>query len=157
MVDIFIFALPANFLVGVAAPGAFVGPGAEQLLGMLLLFVWAFVEAFFISSIGTTPGKWLFRVKITATGATAISYPAALTRSISVWWRGLGTGFPIVTLFTLAQAHSGLKRDLTTTWDRDGGFVVTHGEVGTVRVAVAVVFFLLFVVLAAVSRANLLR
>jgi hypothetical protein len=62
MFDICLFALPAGLLLGVIAPTAFAEPGGDQLLGIALLFAWAFIEALLISSFSATPGKWLFNI-----------------------------------------------------------------------------------------------
>ncbi len=51
---------------------------------------------------------------------TAIDFSSALRRSFAVWLRGaLGGGLPVVSLIAMVLA-----------WNRDGGFVVRHGEVG---------------------------
>jgi len=152
--DIFLFALPAGLIVGVVAPDAFEEqPGGDQLLGIVMLFAWTFVEAFLISSFGTTPGKWLFNTRVVGPGLRPISYSAALKRSLKVWWRGLGTGFPLVSLFTLAIAHGRLTRCGETSWDRDMGFAVEHARIGFARATASVVVFFCFFLLITVANA----
>ncbi len=62
---------------------------------------------------------------------TAIDFGSALRRSFAVWLRGLGGGLPVVSLIAMVLA-----------WNRDGGFVVRHGEVGFWRGLAAVGAFL---------------
>lgn len=153
MFDLIVFGLALGSGLGVVAPDLFSGSVGDQLFGVALLLAWVFVEALLLSSFGTTPGKWLFRVRLTrATGP--MSYSAALGRSVKVWVQGLAAGLPIISVVALIYAHTSLTRDSITAWDKDGGFVVTHDKVGAVRVAVAVLVFLLVIVLIAIDRMN---
>jgi uncharacterized RDD family membrane protein YckC len=113
----------------------------ELWFGMACLFAWVFVEAILLSTLGTTPGKWLFRIKLLPPTGLVPTYPAAVSRSIAVWWRGLGTGFPVVSLCTLIFAKSRLRENGITSWDKDEGFTVVHQRIGTTRSVVAIVFF----------------
>src|SRR5262249_29831758 len=120
--------------------------------GIALLFVWVFVEALLLSLFGTTPGKWLFRVQLTRTTGP-VSYSAALRRSARVWSQGLAAGLPFITIVAVIYAHMNLTRDAIAAWDKDGGFVVTHDNVGAVRVAVAAVLvFLATIAFIAINR-----
>ena len=74
---------------------------------------------------------------------TAIDFGSALRRSFAVWLRGaLGGGLPVVSLIAMVLAWNRLRDDGQTSWDRDGGFVVRHGEVGFWRGLAAVGAFL---------------
>jgi hypothetical protein len=147
MFDVALFSLPAGFLLGWFFPEVFMEPGSEHIIGVVLLFSWAFFEAVLLSTMGTTPGKALFRIKLMYTGGTALSYSDALARSLRVWWRGLGTGFPIVSLVTLIVAYNKLNRNRRASWDSDGGFIVQHEPIGAGRVLFAVAFFIAFFLL----------
>lgn len=125
--------------------------GQELLLGMTALFVWTFVEPAFLSSIGTTPGKWLMRIKVASANGHGISYRCALSRSLKVWWRGLGIGFPFVFLFTMAIAAGRLRKNGITSWDREGAFTVTHGRVGLFRASLMAVLMFVFFLAVAVA------
>ncbi len=79
-----------------------------------------------------------------------MSLSSALKRSYSVWWHGLGTGFPIIYLITLSVAYSKLTKNGITTWDKNGGFKISHLRIGALRTIIAVflvVAFLLLVML----------
>jgi RDD family len=139
--DILLFSLAAAFLIRLFASRSLPEKSSVQALEIFILFVWAFVEAALLSAFGTTPGKWLFKVKLTPQDGSSIRYRAFLTRSLKVWWRGLGAGFPLVSIVTLAVAYSRLIRNSTTSWDREGGFVVRHEQIGPLRIFTAVMFF----------------
>lgn len=151
MFDIGVFNLPSVILLGIVAPHFMAQKGSEYLLGFVDLFLWVFVEALLLSSFGTTPGKWLFKIKLSSTSGKAISYSQAISRSIKVWWRGLGTGFPIVSLFTLINAHKRLKQNAITSWDREGNFVVSHEKIGVLRVLVAIAYFMVVFIVTVVA------
>ncbi len=144
MFDVCFFTLLSGMVVGVVSPQLIEGLN-ETVLGLMFVFAWVFVEALLLSSFQTTPGKWLFKTKIALTSGTPIDFAQALTRSLKVWWRGFGIGFPIATIITMTVAHHRLTRDWTTSWDKDGGFLVTHETIGAPRVLAALAFF--FVVL----------
>lgn len=149
MFDIYIFGLLVGFLMGIIAPRFIMQMRIQiepvflfGIITILPVFLWAFVEALLLSSFGTTPGKWLLKIKITQLSGGPITYSQALRRSLKVWWRGMGTGYPIAYLITLAVAYGRLTRNGITSWDKEGGFSVTHEKVGAVRVISAVAFFL---------------
>ena len=125
--------------------------GEELLFGMLALFVWAFVEPVFLSSFGATPGKWLMRIKVTSADGAAISYPRALGRSLKVWRNGMGIGFPLVAPFTMAIVAARLRKNGITSWDREGGFCVSHERVGWIRAVGMAAIMLTFLVLQAIG------
>ena len=114
--------------------------------GMLVLFLGIFIESILLSSWGTTFGKWLLRVCIRDNEGKILTFPIALQRSFLVWLKGLGAGFPIVSLFTLISAHADLTQKGINTWDRDYQLTVTHNEIGYIRASIAIfligIFFL---------------
>jgi hypothetical protein len=153
MFDITLFSLAAGFLIVYFAPNAFSEPGSEQFLGIFILFIWAFIEASLLSTFGITPGNLLFRIKFVLTSGSKFSYSEALTRSLKVWWRGLGTGFPLISIVTMLVAHNRLINNQQTSWDREGGFIINHEKIGILRILVAVAFFIVFLGLISISNA----
>lgn len=111
---------------------------------LIPIFIWVFVESLLLSTFQTTPGKWLFRTKIALASGSKISYSQALTRSLKVWWRGFGTGFPIAAIITMIITHRRLTRNGITSWDKDDGFSVEHEEIGLPRVLAAIGYFFAF-------------
>ena len=95
---------------------------------------------------GNTPGKALLGVSVTTVGAqrpTPTQYPH---RQLGVYWFGLGTGFPLVSLFTMARQHGRLKSSGHARYD-EGNFNVKAPKLGVIRAlsAVIVVAALFFV------------
>jgi len=113
-------------------------------LGFASVFAWVFIEPLCLWLIGTTPGKWLFKIRIAPPPGETIKYSTALLRSFRVWWRGLAAGLPLISLLTLAIAHRNLKQKGITSWDRDGKFTVTHDNIGPLRVILGIMLILLF-------------
>lgn len=150
MFDVYSFTLVGGLILGFIAP-QFVEKQNEYALGMILVFAWVFVEAFLLSTFQTTPGKWLFKTKIALLSGSTIGFSQALARSIKVWWRGFGIGFPIASMITMIVAHGRLTRDGTTSWDKDDGFSIGHEKIGMLRVLAAIAFFLVFLVLVTIG------
>jgi hypothetical protein len=101
------------------------------------------VVGLLLAAWGTTPGEWLLNMAVERQDGTAIDFSSALRRSFAVWLRGaLGGGLPVVSLIAMVLAWNRLRDDGQTSWDRDGGFVVRHGEVGFWRGLAAVGAFL---------------
>lgn len=140
MVDLSLYSIVAGILLEEFFPTAVKGRTNEFGVTLLLLFTWIFVESNLLAVTGTTPGKALFRIHLRLQGSESIPFLNAFYRSLRVWWRGWGAGFPLISLFTLFHAESALSSDGITSWDRDGGFIVRHEKIGVVRTAVAVVF-----------------
>jgi len=110
----------------------------------LLIFIWIFVEAGFLSIFGTTPGKWLLRTRVVNIFQYKPDFLSALRRSLSVWCNGMGVGIPFITPITMIIAYYKLRRARHAVWDIDGGFFVKHRKISLLRVLLAVLFFSIF-------------
>ena len=145
MFDLSLFGLVAGLLIAIFDPRAFSvtkrfgALGSQVIWQMILLFGWVFAESSLLSFFGTTPGKALFRTRLVLGEGQSIPYSMALSRSFKVWWRGLGAGFPFINLLTLTHAETDLTADSITSWDSEGGFVVTHEKIGIPRLVVAAI------------------
>lgn len=120
---------------------------SDAARGFLMLFVYVFVEPIMLCSWGSTPGKSLLGVRLRRKDGNKLTYFEALYRSFEVWISGFGLGIPIVTLFTLSGEYKRLKKEGMTSWDRNGGFCVTHGRIGFLRGLVVVILFIGFLAL----------
>jgi uncharacterized RDD family membrane protein YckC len=146
-VDVSLFSVGGGLLLGFAYPELFdgsYGPGISSLVGMGFLVAWIVVESMLLSSWGTTPGKLLLNVRLRNRNNDKPKFLSALNRSFLVWWRGLGIGFPIITLIAQLRAHRALTTNGVTTWDRDLGFRVRHDRVGPLRVLVTFTWIAIF-------------
>lgn len=139
MLDIYVFNLGVGIILWFIAPQFLKD---KISVCWVLFFAWIFVEAIMLSSFHTTPGKWLFKIKLTPTSEGQISFSQALSRSVQVWWLGLGTGLPIVSLITLINAYVNFTSKGITSWDRRVNFTVSYEEIGVLRSLAAVLFFI---------------
>ena len=96
----------------------------ELFMGIVL--VWIFIEALQLTLFQTTLGKYILKIRIAKKSGERIRFSEALKRSFHIWWRGLGTGFPLLALITLPVALTRLVFKGELAWDRDGEFTVTH-------------------------------
>lgn len=120
----------------------------DQLIQFLALALWIPIEAALIAAFGCTPGKALLRIRVTNKNHTNLSFNQALSRSLGVWLKGLGTGLiPIVTIVTNFMAYRRLSDKGVTSWDEDGRFKVTHRQVGIVRALIVIAIFVGFIAL----------
>ncbi|MDR7134559.1 putative RDD family membrane protein YckC [Lysobacter niastensis] len=152
MFDIYLTCIVIGLAIGILSPDAF-NETNDLLVSIACLFAWVFVEALFLSTAGTTPGKWLFRTRVVPATGAKLDYSSALSRSFKVWWRGLGIGFPLASIITLFVAHGNLTKNGVTSWDRDDGINIVHDRIGPLRVLVAIIFFLGFLMLVALGSA----
>jgi len=129
------------FLFPEALEGPFFEDGSP-LFTVAVFFGWVFVESILLSTVGTTPGKWLFNIFLIPPYGKVPDLSKSLSRSFMVWWRGLGNGFPIVSLVTQIVAYFKLKKHGQTSWDRDSGFSVVHARIGPLRIFLLVIFFI---------------
>lgn len=139
--DVYVFAFIAGFFLAFIAP-EFISRVNEYILGLILVFSWIFVESLLLLSFGTTPGKWLLNISILSTTGSQITYSQSLSRSMKVWWRGYGIGFPIIQLITSIMAYKELTISGYTSWDKEEHFAITHGKVSFIKGALVTIVIL---------------
>lgn len=105
--------------------------------------LWAFVEANLLSSIGTTPGKWLLGIRVINQQGNMPILLEAFKRSIGVWWYGLGAGCVALMPVTMAVNCVRLMRNRSTPWDRKGFFVVVPSPCGYLKISSALAIVVL--------------
>lgn len=164
LVDLWVIALPVSFAVAFAlssfspAFGLWIQrPGSEYAFGWLLLPLVLLVEVGVFALIGTTVGKALLGVTVMTVDAQRPTASQYLKRQLGVYWYGLGTGFPLVSLFTMARQHGRLKAEREAGYD-ESKFNVKAPKLGALRalsaVAVVMGLFLLNVALQQVSKSS---
>jgi hypothetical protein len=146
MIDVcafaFLFGIVSMAFPNVSDAGSTTKGASEHWFGWLILGLYIPVEALLLAAFGTTVGKSLYRIKIRPAGST--TYASAFRRSVLVWWRGMGTGFPIAALVTLTNAYSKLKKNGITSWDKDCDYDVSHLAISGLRwTAIASVWVLI--------------
>jgi uncharacterized RDD family membrane protein YckC len=125
------------------------GSMAYNFFSLIVVFaLWSllyyFTEAILLSSWGTTPGKWLLHVKVRRGDGEKLTFKDALNRAFRVLAIGEGFGLPLVNLATRIRAYHILRIEGRTSWDQSGGHVVFHAQIGTLRVIVVALIWLLW-------------
>lgn len=140
MVDYLLFAVIIGAILGIFKLPS-LSP-RQPYLGMIMIFLWAFVETFLLATWGTTPGKWLLRIKIRTVDGKKPALFDSLSRSLSVWFLGVGAGVPVLSIITMIVACVKLSNNKITTWDRKNSLHIEHKKVGLLRTVVVILFFL---------------
>jgi hypothetical protein len=103
------------------------------------------IEALLITSIGTTPGKWLFGIYLQfsisdayASRDTRTQLLRGLARALRVWIEGVGCAFPLLAPVAIAIAHERLALHQETDWDFACDCLVTQGPAGVVNTVTGV-------------------
>ncbi len=78
-----------------------------------------FVEPFFLSKFGTTPGKALLGIRVLSSTGDNLSYAVAVRRTYRALLTGLGFQIPIISLITLILSYFKVKRMQSMTYDVD--------------------------------------
>ena len=110
-----------------------------QLLPAALLVV---LEGFTISVFGTTPGKWLLKVKVVADDGGKIPLGISFYRALTVWWRGVGLWLVPLNILMMALAQASLLSTGKTPWDHACRLDLTYGKVDRNRVFMLIGIFL---------------
>ncbi|HWS79229.1 MAG TPA: RDD family protein [Thermomonas sp.] len=111
--------------------------GAERLVGAtegvggllvsnMLMYLLALLPIGCLLALAQTPGKWLFGIRVRNRDGSRMRLWKALKREAWVLVRGVGLGFPVVTLFTHIASYTDLKEEGLTAWDRSLGCSVQH-------------------------------
>lgn len=149
MFDWFFLSGLVGILIGAARPSLFEPDGlfgssrGEQLLGWALLPLVMVIDAAVYSAFGNTLGKWIAGVKVLDLKGEKVPFSIYLKRNFRVWWSGIGTGFPLITLFTLSSSHKRATKGELMSWDTSNDTRVYAISTGAVRTwSLAILYFL---------------
>lgn len=88
----------------------------DTYLAILIMII---VEPVLISKLGTTLGKWILGLSVTGVEGQPLSYLDALSRTVTVFWRGLGLNIPIYNLVRLWRGYTDCEAGETLDWECD--------------------------------------
>jgi uncharacterized RDD family membrane protein YckC len=124
--------------------------GVNRFLGAFItVMLWLPIEALFLWSVGTTPGKWVFGIKVRTQAGSTLGYWTALARAFLVFIKGLGLTIPLVSLITLIVSYDRLVKTGSMSWDKDLGTSVGYEKMTDTRLVfcfVAVIVWALYTV-----------
>lgn len=110
----------------------------HSLQPFLSLFFWVFIEAFLLSTWGTTPGKWFFNIEVRDKEQKKLKFQQALKRSFKVWSMGLGLGLSVICLplFAILISYVHLIRKNVFPWDYKSDYAVSYKEMNPIKLIV---------------------
>jgi uncharacterized RDD family membrane protein YckC len=159
--DILIWSTLIGFLVGILWPslfqkgGFFAETGGEQILGWLIMPFAFGIDAIAFAAFGNTLGKWIAGVKVMGLRGERLGFLAYMRRNGGVYWAGLGTGFPLVSLFTLLSSYNRASKGEVLSWDQNNGTRSYAVSDSRVRLwLVAIIYLSLFAVLRVIGAMN---
>ncbi len=125
--------------------GVFLGFSSQEqptfldaaLASALSLGLFAFLEAWFLSRWGMTPGKWVFRIRVVHQEQRFLTYGEALRRAFQVLVQGMFFGIPPMVLVFEGLAFKELVDQGETQWDKRLGCEVQHAPMRLVHRIVA--------------------
>ena len=92
----------------------------ESFLDTLIAFlIMMLIEPVLLSKLGTTPGKWLLGLRVTGATGQPLSYLDALSRTVTVFWRGFGLNIPIYNAFRLWRNYKDCVAGELLDWECD--------------------------------------
>ena len=131
-----------------------VQPGSEYIFGWLVIPISMAIETVLFATFGNSLGKALLGVTVTSLDAQRLTATQYLRRQLGVYWYGLGTGFPFVSLLTMAVQQGHLKDTAFTRYDRKL-FLVKAKKLSVIRgVSVALFVVLLLVINGSLQQIN---
>jgi uncharacterized RDD family membrane protein YckC len=129
--------LPENSLDWTTNP--LLAAAVELVMTFVLLCLW---EPLFLSNSGTTPGKWIMGISVRREDGARLSFPVAFLRLIWVWFVGLASGIPFLSLVTMLIARAKLVSDGVTAWDEGLKCRLTHRKRHPVLWAAMIILFI---------------
>jgi hypothetical protein len=110
------------FLLAIFAPAFFAALNSTangQIFAVVTLPFAMILDAFVYAIFGNTPAKALGGIRVLDIRGQKVRLPRYLHRNFTVYVRGLGIGFPIVSLVTLLYSHRKASANKILSWDQE--------------------------------------
>ena len=119
-----------------------------KLMTMIIiaLFSWQMLEGILIWAIGTTPGKFLFGIRVTKANGEQITIGKSMARSWYAFAVGFGLGISCLPYLGMAFGFFRLMSRGKTLWDEHLNLKTHHAPMGPLRILVAIGAFLVLMV-----------
>ncbi len=104
---------------------------------LINFLIWALIEAYFISKLGCTPGKWILNIRISDNNGNNLSFANAFKRVMLILVYGRGLLIPLVSFIASIIAYVGLRDKGITKWDEKMKVVVSHKDISIYRAVLA--------------------
>lgn len=104
---------------------------------------WIFLEALLVHWFGTTPGKWLFRIRISSGDGGRPNLKQSFKRILNLYAYGEGLGIPLVNIAFRIYSYQELKKKGFSTWDEIARTEVRYKELSLLRKLILVLVCIL--------------
>lgn len=116
--DLYLLPLELIVLLGFHInPGSNLGRISSLVCGVLAYVLMLVLEPLLLHCFGTTPGKWLFGLRLTDADGTKLTYEEGIQRTWGVISRGYGFDIPGYSLYRLWQCYKLCMDGQTQDWD----------------------------------------
>lgn len=125
--------------------------GGKNLLDMFIaIFLMLFIEPAMLHFFGTTVGKWILGLGVTDGEGRRLSYSEALSRTWTVFLKGMGLNIPIYNLVRLWRSYEACEEGKTLDWEEGSTITLRDKKgwrVGAYLGAYVILFAVLFLTL----------
>lgn len=120
--------------------------GEKLLDSIVAILLMLFIEPFMLARFGTTLGKWLLGLRVADNDDRRLTYADALSRTWTMFWRGMGLNLPIYNLIRQWKSYKACDAGETLDWEYDST-ITLKDERGWRVAAYAGTFVAVFLVL----------
>lgn len=113
------------------------------LLGLVPITVMLLIEPILLTSIGTTFGKCIMRIRITHTDGRYLTYTESLKRTWLMLRYGMGFGIPFYDLYRNYKSYDALEAGRVLPWEEDASYT----EVFTMNRIYCLIFIIVVVII----------
>ena len=117
--DRLLFIAIVNFILFVVLRLRMIPDYFSILFGYAAYWIVIFLEPFWLHYVGTTPGKWLFGIRLEYIQGGKLPFDVAMNRCGKVFQQGQGFGIPIWQFYRLYKSHTDLTEHYETHWDTE--------------------------------------
>lgn len=114
---------------------------AAALINYAAWFLMIPLEAAWLHFCSTTPGKWIFGIRVEAVEGGKLFYNDALTRSWKVLHAGMAFNVPLLRLYCMYKGYRAHKDSWDTDWDEDCE-IIFRDHFSWVNIVMAIAVFL---------------
>lgn len=99
------------------------------------------LEALCLSLWGTTPGKWIFGIRVEAAEGGNLSFSEALGRAWAVFYTGMGMEVPILNFYCMYRGYKAHRDNWDTDWDWDHNCEVSFRQCSWKNILLGILMF----------------
>ena len=125
------------------SPATDTGAGWSAVGGLMAIILMVLIEPLFLSTWGTTPGKWLLGLSVRNNTGQKLSYTEGLYRTVQALWYGFGFWLPIYSLIRGYKCYYDCVEGKTLEWEWDSELTLKDEESWRIVAVVGAVVLLI--------------